>query len=279
MKDDTISINEYRNIIAKTQRLSSNAERIFIEEAHKGNKEARNKLIEANLYVILHYIIRLFAKGQINNHNAIDCMHEGIFGLTEAIEKFDLSKDNKLSTYSLYWIRFSIDKYLKNNADIRLPDDYNRKVFKYFETENKLTQRLMRQPTRSEIAKELGINIDSADKIISLKNYKTLVSLNNPINCESDATLVDIFPDLSVSTEDEVLRKQEQKEINNLLNSILTPRNADIIKSRYGFYGKSQTLELIGKRHHVSKERIRQIEKMTLEKLSINMTIQNLYYA
>lgn len=235
---------DYAKYISGIKKLDTKTERALIQKAQNGNKNAKNKLIDANLYIVLVFVKRLMAKGLINNNNAMDCMQQGSMGLMRAIKKFDLSMDNKLSTYATFWIRQQIKETIRKESTITIP---------HYVYKNK-------------------------EKVINLADYRYLKSLNEKINDDTETQLQEIIPDLTNNTENEVLTKAQRKEVNTILNNILTLREQDIIKRRFGFYGKKETLESIGLRYNLSKEAIRLIEKKAMEKLKSNTDMETIFY-
>lgn len=238
------NFSDYIKHINGIKKLDIETERTLIRKAQKGNKNALNTLIAANLYIILIYVKQLLAKGLIKNNNAMDCMQQGSIGLMQAIKKFDLSMDNKLSTYATFWIRQQIKEAIRKESTITIP---------HYVYKNK-------------------------EKVINLADYRYLKSLNEKINDDTETQLQEIIPDLTNNTENEVLTKAQRKEVNTILNNILTLREQDIIKRRFGFYGKKETLETIGHRYNLSKEAIRLIEKKAMEKLKSNTDMETIFY-
>lgn len=234
---------DYCKYISGIERLDTYTERTLIEKAQKQDKKALNKLVETNLYLILAIVKGLLSQGKIKIDNAMDCMQQGSIGLIQAIKKFDLSMDNKLATYAIYWIWQQIKEAIQKESTIKIPNYvYNNK-----------------------------------EKVIDLDNYRYLKSLNENINNDTDTQLQETIPS-TINTENEVLTKTQKNEVNTILINILTPRDADIIKRRFGFYGEKETLESIGKRYNITREAVRLVENKALQKLKDNSEIQSLYY-
>jgi RNA polymerase primary sigma factor len=197
----------------------------------------------------------------------LDLINEGNIGLMKAVERFNPKKGAKLSTYAALWIRQSIRRALSNQSKtIRLPVHIVDKVHKLHRASIELTEKLGREPSDAELAKRLGM---APAKVTQLRTYGvTPASLDAPIGDEDDSRFSDIVQDEGAMTPYELLRvKTMRQEIRQHLK-FLAPREAEILTMRYGLDGKEpRTLDDVGKKFKVTRERIRQIQEIALAKL------------
>jgi RNA polymerase primary sigma factor len=257
------SLQLYMQEIGKTPLLTRDEEIKLASQVRRGNKRAREQMIKANL--------RLVVKISYDYANfgmpLLDLINEGNIGLMKAVERFDPKKGAKLSTYAALWIKQSIRRALSNQSKtIRLPVHVVDKVHKLHRASLKLTETLGREPTDAELAERLGI---SAAKAAQLRTFGVSpISLDAPVGDEDDSRLSDIVQDEGALTPYELLRiKTMRQEIRQQLK-YLTPREAEIVTLRFGLDGREpRTLEEVGKKFKVTRERIRQIQETSLNKL------------
>ena len=229
----------------------------------KGDKEARSLMIRANL--------RLVVKIAHDYNNLglplLDLISEGNIGLMKAVERFDPAKGGKLSTYGAWWLKQSIKRALANQSKtIRLPVHLVDKISRMRRVALQMSEELGREPTDDELAEEIGI---SSSKVSQLKMAAIRpASLDAPISDSDTTALGDIVGDEDTQTPYELLRdKNILSEIDDLL-TVLDDREREIIFSRFGLNGgKSRTLEAVGRKFGVTRERIRQLQNMALVKL------------
>ena len=258
---DTIQL--YMREIGRTPLLTRAEERKLATRVRRGDKQAREQMIKANL--------RLVVKISYDYANfgmpLLDVINEGNIGLMKAVERFNPRKGAKLSTYAALWIKQSIRRALSNQSKtIRLPVHVVDKVHKLHRANVELTETLGREPTDDELAKRLGI---PPSKVAQLRVCGVSpVSLDAPIGDEDDNRFSDIVEDEGAMTPYELLRvKTMRQEIREHIQH-LTPREAAIISMRFGLDGKEpRTLDDVGKKFKVTRERIRQIQELALGKL------------
>ena len=259
--DDPVRM--YLKEIGKIPLLTPDRETYLAEQITLGNKAAKDELIEANLRLVVSIAKRHVGKGMY----FLDLIQEGNLGLIKAVEKFDYSKGYKFSTYATWWIRQAITRAIADQArTIRIPVHMVETIHKVSRTMRQLLQELGREPTTDEIAEKLGMTADKVREI--MKIAQDPVSLETPIGEEEDSHLGDFVEDSdslapSESASNSLLREQ----LRNILHT-LTKREEDVIRLRFGLDdGRPRTLEEVGKRFDITRERIRQIEAKALRKL------------
>ena len=259
--DDPVRM--YLKDIGRIPLLSPEREKYLAEQIAVGSKAAKDELIEANLRLVVSIAKRHVGKGMY----FLDLIQEGNLGLIKAVEKFDYSKGYKFSTYATWWIRQAITRAIADQArTIRIPVHMVETIHKVSRTARQLLQEFGREPTTDEIANELGFTPEKVREI--MKIAQDPVSLETPIGEEEDSHLGDFVedndsPDPSDSASSSLLREQ----LCNILKT-LTPREEQVIRLRFGLDdGRTRTLEEVGKKFEITRERIRQIEAKALRKL------------
>jgi RNA polymerase primary sigma factor len=257
------SIQLYMQEIGKTPLLTRKEEIQLAAQVRRGDKRARERMIKANL--------RLVVKISYDYANLgvplLDLISEGNIGLMKAVERFDPKKGAKLSTYAALWIKQSIRRALSNQSKtIRLPVHVVDKVHQLHRASLKLAETFGREPTDAELAKRLGI---ATTKAAQLRTYGvSLLSLDAPIGDEDDSRFGDIVQDEGALTPYELLGVKTMRQEIRQHVQYLTPREAEIVTLRFGLDGqKSRTLEEVGKKFKVTRERVRQIQEVALKKL------------
>jgi len=229
----------------------------------RGDKEARATMIRANLRLVVK-IARDYSNFGLP---LLDLISEGNIGLMKAVERFDPKKGGKLSTYAAWWIKQSIKRALANQSKtIRLPVHLVDKIAKLRRVSNQMTEELGREPTDEELAEEVGMG---ASKVAALKSAAIRpTSLDQPINDEDSTALGDIIGDEEAMDPYEALRDKDLRdEVGDLLD-VLDDRERRIINSRFGLDGQRlKTLEEVGEKFGVTRERIRQLQNIALNKL------------
>lgn len=254
----------YLQEIAKTPLLTIDEEVSLARKIRRGDRAARNHMINANLRLVVKIAMDYKDFGL----PLLDLISEGNIGLIKAVERFDPRKGGKLSTYAAWWIKQSIKRALANQSKtIRLPVHLVDKIAKMRRTAMALSEELGREPTDEEIAIELGI---PTNKVAHLKSVSVRpASLDAPVGDENDsATFGEIVGDENAVSPFENLRA---KNLNNDLHSMvdsLDPREAEIIKLRFGLDGHDElTLEEVGRKFKVTRERVRQLQNLALSKM------------
>ena len=259
--DDPVRM--YLKEIGKIPLLSPERETYLAEQITAGDKAAKDELIEANLRLVVSIAKRHVGKGMY----FLDLIQEGNLGLMKAVEKFDYSKGYKFSTYATWWIRQAITRAIADQArTIRIPVHMVETIHKVSRTARQLLQEFGREPTTDEIAEALDMTADKVREI--MKIAQDPVSLETPIGEEEDSHLGDFVEDSdSPAPSDSASYSLLREQLCNILKT-LTPREEAVIKLRFGLEdGRPRTLEEVGKKFEITRERIRQIEAKALRKL------------
>ena len=259
--DDPVRM--YLKEIGQVPLLSPEEEMELAQKVSTGDKEAKKKLTEANLRLVVSIAKKYSGRGL----HILDLIQEGNTGLIRAVDKFDYTKGNKFSTYATWWIRQAITRAIADQArTIRVPVHMVEVINKATRCNRKLVQELGREPTLEEIADELGLPIE---KIIEAnRTAADTLSLDTPVGDEEDTTIGsfvedDNTPGPAESTSNTMLHEALAEILNTL-----TQREADVLRMRFGMYdGRNHTLEEVGQKFGVTRERIRQIENKAIRKL------------
>jgi RNA polymerase primary sigma factor len=268
----TDAIRSYLYEIGRIPLLTGEEEVILAKRIEKGDKEAGQLLITANLRLVVS-IAKKYSK---SNLELLDLIQEGNIGLMRAVEKFDYKKGFKFSTYATWWIRQAITRAIADQArTIRVPVHMIETINKFNKVSNTLATKLGRPATDEEIAKEMDIELEKIAEIRKIKQNPT--SLATPIGEEKDSKLQDIIPDdWSQSPEDYATAEYLKNQLKDILDS-LQDRERRVLSLRFGLEdGVSRTLEEVGKEFGVTRERIRQIEAKALKKLKEKSAQQKL---
>ncbi len=267
-RDERSNLQLYLNEIRQTPLLTIEEEIKLAARIKRGDKSARDHMIKANLRLVVKIAYDYKDMGL----PLMDLISEGNLGLIKAVERFDPAKGGKLSTYAAWWIKQSMKRALANQSKtIRLPVHLVDKIARMRRTIAALTDEFGREPSNEEIAYEMQMPIN---KIALLKTVSVRpASLDAPVGEDSDsATLGDLVGDDSAAAPDADLGERNLREnLRNMVNS-LDPREAAIIKMRFGLDGEKElTLEEVGKKFKVTRERIRQLEYLALSKIRRQM--------
>lgn len=259
--DDPVRM--YLKEIGKVPLLTAEEEIILAKRMEQGDEEAKKKLCEANLRLVVSIAKRYVGRGML----FLDLIQEGNLGLIKAVDKFDWRKGYKFSTYATWWIRQAITRSIADQArTIRIPVHMVETINKLIRISRQLLQEYGREPTPEEIAIEMDMSEEKVREI--LKIAQEPVSLETPIGEEEDSHLGDFIPDDDVPAPAEAAAFSMLKEqLMEVLNT-LTEREQKVLKLRFGLEdGRARTLEEVGRQFDVTRERIRQIEAKALRKL------------
>jgi RNA polymerase primary sigma factor len=261
-------IRYYLDQIGKTPLLTLEEETALARRVLKGDEAARQKMIQSNLRLVVR-----IAKDYDNfGLSLMDLISEGNFGLIKAVERFDPDKGGKLSTYASWWIKQAIKRALASNGKtIRLPVHMVDRIAQMRRVTARLTTEIGREPHNEEIAAAMEIPLAKVVHMKSIANRAA--SLDQPVGEDGDATLGDLVKDDSERTPFETLRgKSDNAEIAEML-AALEPREAEILTHRFGLNGESPlTLEEVGERFKLTRERVRQLQQSALMQLRRIMT-------
>jgi len=258
------SIQMYLREIGKVPLLNSDEEISLAKRIERGDVEAKQKLIKANLRLVVSIAKKFTGK----NLSLLDLIQEGNIGLFRAVDKFDYHKGYKFSTYATWWIRQAITRSLADQSrTIRIPVHMVENINRFQQVERRLVQDLGREPMPEEIAAEMGEELDKVNHIIKIS--QETISLGTPVGDDSeDSVLEDFIEDQKTVTPDRVAALQILKDYVKQVISELTPREQKVLEMRFGLKdGVAHTLEEVGKEFDVTRERIRQIEAKALEKI------------
>ena len=264
---DGVSIEDpvrmYLKEIGKVPLLSADEEVELAKKMETGDLDARKRLAEANLRLVVSIAKRYVGRGML----FLDLIQEGNLGLIKAVEKFDYRKGYKFSTYATWWIRQAITRAIADQArTIRIPVHMVETINKLIRVQRQLLQELGREPYPEEIAKEMNLPVDRVREIQKISQEP--VSLETPIGEEEDSHLGDFIQDDNVPVPAEAAAFTLLKEQLSEVLGTFTDRERKVLELRFGLDdGRARTLEEVGKEFNVTRERIRQIEAKALRKL------------
>ena len=264
---DGVSIEDpvrmYLKEIGKVPLLSAKEEIELAKRMEDGDEEAKKRLAEANLRLVVSIAKRYVGRGML----FLDLIQEGNLGLIKAVEKFDYTKGYKFSTYATWWIRQAITRAIADQArTIRIPVHMVETINKLIRVSRQLLQELGREPTPEEIAAEMSLPVERVREILKISQEP--VSLETPIGEEEDSHLGDFIQDDNVPVPAEAAAFTLLKEQLVEVLETLTDREQKVLRLRFGLDdGRARTLEEVGKEFKVTRERIRQIEAKALRKL------------
>ncbi len=262
-----VNINDpvrmYLKEIGRISLLSPEQELDLSKKAATGDEMAKNILAESNLRLVVSIAKRYVGRGLL----FLDLIQEGNIGLMKAVDKFDYDKGFKFSTYATWWIRQAITRALADQArTIRVPVHMVETINKMARIQRQLTLELNREPSEEEVAKKMGISVEKVREVIKISQDP--VSLETPIGEEDDSHLGDFVKDVNAMTPEEYATNEILKEEIKAVLETLQEREQEVLELRFGLVdGTSHTLEEVGKKFNVTRERIRQIEAKALRKL------------
>lgn len=272
--DDSVRL--YLREIGKIPLLTPEEEADLAQRIVKGDKKAKDKMVESNMRLVVSIAKRYGGRGL----DFLDLIQEGNTGLLRAVEKFDPEKGFKFSTYATWWVRQAITRAIADQArTIRIPVHMVETINKVLRTSRKLTAELNREPTNEEIAKELDMETEKIDYVMRIK--QDIASLDASVGREGDdedSVLGDFVEDEERDSPEESAANQILKEQLSEIIATLTEREQKIIRLRFGIGGgRPHTLEEVGAEFDVTRERIRQIEAKALSKLRKNKDTKKLH--
>jgi RNA polymerase primary sigma factor len=270
LSDETLK--RYFTEISKIQQISPDEEKKLGRLIHQGDKAALNKLVEANLRFVV-----VFAKKYRNGPLGLaDLIEEGNLGLIEAAKRFDPDKGVKFITYASWWIRQAIIHALgEQGRTIRLPQRRANLLYRLGRNYNELRGILQREPTPDELAKELEIPVEQADEL--MQYYQDDVSLDATLSDSSNLEIKDLVSEQNVEPVDLMLiRKSFESQIRDLVGE-LNPKEKVVISERFGLEDdEPKTLQQVGEKLGVTRERVRQIEQQAMNKMKRNVKVRRL---
>ena len=274
VSDDSVRL--YLREIGKIPLLSAEEEMDLARRIVEGDKNAKDKMAEANMRLVVSIAKRYSGRGL----DFLDLIQEGNTGLLRAVEKFDPDKGFKFSTYATWWIRQAITRAIADQArTIRIPVHMVETINKLLRTQRRMTQELNREPTIEELSKELDMEPEKIEYVIKIK--QDISSLDAGVGRDGeddDSVLQDFIVDEdTVSPEDSASNQLLKEQVQEILSS-LSDREQKIVRMRFGLdNGKNHTLEEVGQEFAVTRERIRQIEAKALAKLRKHKDAKKLY--
>ena len=256
-------VRMYLKEIGKVSLLTADEEIELAKRMEQGDEEAKKRLAEANLRLVVSIAKRYVGRGML----FLDLIQEGNLGLIKAVEKFDYRKGYKFSTYATWWIRQAITRAIADQArTIRIPVHMVETINKLIRVSRQLLQELGREPTPEEIAEEMDMNVERVREILKISQEP--VSLETPIGEVEDSHLGDFIQDDNVPVPADAAAFTLLKEQLIEVLGTLTEREQKVLRLRFGLDdGRARTLEEVGKEFNVTRERIRQIEAKALRKL------------
>ncbi|MBN2908521.1 RNA polymerase sigma factor RpoD [Polycladomyces sp. WAk] len=256
-------VRMYLKEIGRVPLLSAEEEVELAKRIEQGDEEAKRRLAEANLRLVVSIAKRYVGRGML----FLDLIQEGNMGLIKAVEKFDYRKGYKFSTYATWWIRQAITRAIADQArTIRIPVHMVETINKLIRVSRQLLQELGREPTPEEIAKEMNLSPEKVREIMKIAQEP--VSLETPIGEEDDSHLGDFIPDDDAQAPADAAAYELLKEQLKEVLDTLSEREENVLRLRFGLDdGRTRTLEEVGKVFGVTRERIRQIEAKALRKL------------
>lgn len=260
---DHDALHIYMREIREFPLLTAEEECDCARRVQKGDRDAKNHLIESNLRLVVSIARRYQNRGV----SFMDLIEEGNLGLIRAVEKFDPERGFRFSTYATWWIRQGVDRALMNQSrTVRLPVHVMREMGRYMRESRRLTQSISHEPSVSEIADSLEKSADDVDKILKLKEVPTSTEL--PVAKGSSRTVGDRIEDTSLQDQDDLFLKDEIfTHLSEWLDS-LKEREREIVVHRFGLLGEDEmTLEQLGEKMGITRERVRQIQLDALQHL------------
>lgn len=263
------ALKAYIKKIRNIQLLTRQEEVEYARRIQQGDEEAQQKLVLHNLKYVVHVANRYKGCGL----PLIDLIHEGNIGLIQAAKRFDPDRGVKFITYAVWWVRQAIMHAIASQSGtVRLPVKQVGRLHRINHKQRDLQMHLCREPSIDELAETLDLSTKEVESI--LRAYRTHLTLDAPIREGEEASYLDLLEDTKMpSVEDQIVRSALAREVRWLLQE-LSPREEKILRLRFGFDGAPKTLEEIGQRMNLSRERIRQIEKKAKSRLKARIKLK-----
>lgn len=271
-------IQRYINTISEFPVLSKEEERRLIKMAQDGDEEAKEEFIKANLKLVVKIVFGSSSFLKNNTLCPLDFIQEGNIALFRAIEKFDLQKPYKFSTYAVQWIKCAIFRMLNSSSKtIRIQKPVIDIINRYYREVNEVLAKEDRMPSLEEIAEKIKISVERIRRFLKMFWEVSAISINSPLSDElNSSTLEDITPDKKTLNQEEIAQLNDLKRKTRKMLSTLTPREEKVLRMRFGVGEKRDyTLHETGDTFSISHERIRQIEAKAFEKLKKKFTKRN----
>jgi RNA polymerase primary sigma factor len=248
--------------IGKIKLLTKEEEKILAEAIKQGDPKAVQEMVRRNL----KYVVTVANKYRGFGISLQDLIEEGNIGLIQAAKRFDVSRNVKFITYAVWWIKQAIIHSLaEQSGTVKLPVKQAGKVSRFNKKSQEMFEGMEREPTQSEVAKSLGYNDDEINSI--MRAYRTHLSLDTPLKNDEHTPYLDLLENQDLTPyDDQIMQKSLNEKIDQMLED-LSERESRILKMRFGFFGEVKTLEEIGQKIGLSRERVRQIEKRAKERL------------
>jgi RNA polymerase primary sigma factor len=271
----TDALQLFLNEAGRYPLLTAEEEVELAKRVERGDKEAKDRMINSNLRLVVSIAKRYQGHGVA----LLDLIQEGTIGLIRAVEKFDWRRGFKFSTYATWWIRQAVQRGVANKArTIRIPTHVVEREQRIGRAERKLVTKLGRPPTIEELAKETRLSIKHVTDV--MKAPRTVTSLDKPIGSEGNATLGELFASEEARPDEEVEVSLREQALHRAVKK-LPEREREVIKLRYGLNGEMAptSLEEIGRRMNLTRERVRQIETAALERLAVERELDGVLAA
>ncbi len=255
-------LNQYLNEINKINLLSREEEITLAKGIKQGDSKAIQEMVRRNL----KYVVTVAKKYRGYGLSLQDLIEEGNIGLIQAAKRFDVSKNVKFITYAVWWIKQAIMHSLaEQSGTVRLPVKQAGKVSRFNKKSQEMCQNMEREPTQSEVAKSLGFDDDEINSI--MRAYRKHFSLDTPLENDDQTPYLNLLENQdSIPYDDQIMHNSLNEKVDKMLED-LSEREAMILKMRFGFSGEVKTLENIGQKIGLSRERVRQIEKRAKQRL------------
>ncbi|MBL4665568.1 MAG: RNA polymerase sigma factor RpoD/SigA [Nitrospinaceae bacterium] len=256
------SLNQYMREIGKIKLLTREEEIKLAEAIKQGDPKAIQEMVRRNL----KYVVTVANKYRGFGMSLQDLIEEGNIGLIQAAKRFDVSRNVKFITYAVWWIKQAIMHSLaEQSGTVKLPVKQAGKVTRFNKKSQQMCQDMEREPTQSEVANSLGYKDEEINSI--MRAYRTHLSLDTPLKNDEHTPYLDLLENKNlIPYDDQIMQESLSEKVDQMLED-LSEREATILKMRFGFSGKVKTLEEIGQKIGLSRERVRQIEKRAKERL------------